>query len=240
MALCDFDKISADLSLKMKKINTVVEEWPTRLKLQLGEKGAEAEFRLLLGSGYTTTEHYVEWKRTLGRPGTSTRDVGDTEEKFSATKRANCDILASMRCTRCVDAPVYAPDEDIGVVYCSRDCQTRDWQNHKPQCNVLERRKKLIRIATILKATLLAYRECVFDIDLESIEFRDGTLRLLMGSTHDRPFHTHFPSHLTANLEHREVALANNQCTLAMALLGPLARQLLTGKSANYVPFYLR
>lgn len=66
MVLCDFEKISADLGVEINNINTVVEEWPTQLKLQPGQKGAEEEFRLLLGPGFTHTERYVEWKRAPG------------------------------------------------------------------------------------------------------------------------------------------------------------------------------
>src|SRR5277367_2629535 len=59
----DFEQISIDLSVEMKTVNTVVEKWPTQLKLQLGQKGAEEEFRLKLGSGFTNIERYVEWRR---------------------------------------------------------------------------------------------------------------------------------------------------------------------------------
>jgi hypothetical protein len=61
--LYDFEKISVDLGVKIKNINTVVEKWPTQLKLQLGQEGAEEEFRLLLGSGFTSIERYAEWRR---------------------------------------------------------------------------------------------------------------------------------------------------------------------------------
>ena len=61
--LHDFEKISVDLGVKIKNINTVVEKWPTQLKLQLSQEGAEEEFRLLLGSGFTNIERYVEWRR---------------------------------------------------------------------------------------------------------------------------------------------------------------------------------
>jgi hypothetical protein len=60
MMFCNFEEISADLCLEMKKSNTVVEKWPTRLKLQLRQKGAEEEFRLKFGSGFTCVERYVE------------------------------------------------------------------------------------------------------------------------------------------------------------------------------------
>jgi hypothetical protein len=63
MIICNFKQISTDLGVEMKKINTIVEEWPTQLKLKLGQKDAEEEFRLKLGSGCTNIERYVEWRR---------------------------------------------------------------------------------------------------------------------------------------------------------------------------------
>lgn len=58
-----FKQISAGLSVGMKKVHTVVEKWPTRLKLQPGEKGDKEEFLMLLGSTFTATERHVEWRR---------------------------------------------------------------------------------------------------------------------------------------------------------------------------------
>ncbi|KAH8674391.1 hypothetical protein BGZ60DRAFT_468760 [Tricladium varicosporioides] len=63
MVFCDFEQISADLGVEMKKSNTIVEKWPTQLKLTVGQKGAKEEFRLNLGSSFTNIERYVEWRR---------------------------------------------------------------------------------------------------------------------------------------------------------------------------------
>ena len=62
MLFYDFEQISADLGVEMKS-NTIVEKWPTQLKLKVGQKGAEEEFRLNLGSSFTTIERHVEWRR---------------------------------------------------------------------------------------------------------------------------------------------------------------------------------
>ncbi|OAA37382.1 hypothetical protein NOR_07081 [Metarhizium rileyi] len=62
MSRLGFDKCSEDLGIIMKVKNTIVEEWPTRLKLRPGQRGAEDEFRNNLGSGFTSLERYVEWK----------------------------------------------------------------------------------------------------------------------------------------------------------------------------------
>ncbi|KAL2063905.1 hypothetical protein VTL71DRAFT_4399 [Oculimacula yallundae] len=63
MIFYNFKQISADLGVEMKESNTIVEEWPTQLKLKIGEKGAEEEFRLCLGSYSVSIERYVEWSR---------------------------------------------------------------------------------------------------------------------------------------------------------------------------------
>ena len=146
---------------------------------------------------------------------------------------ANCGTDATMRCVACRDAPEYQPGDSVGSVYCNRDCQKRHWSNHKAPCRALGQRKKLLRTANILKAALLAYREVVYDIDLTKIEFQDGVLCLHQNI---RTITTQskrglFPAHLTANIDHKEAALANNQCTTAMALLGRLTKKLLGGET---------
>lgn len=58
-----FDQISAHLQVVMKDLHTVVEAWPTSLKLRPGQPGAQEEFNNLLGSNFNCTERFVEWKR---------------------------------------------------------------------------------------------------------------------------------------------------------------------------------
>ena len=147
---------------------------------------------------------------------------------------ANCGVDATMRCAGCIDAPEYQPGDSVSSVYCSRDCQKGHWPNHKAHCCALGQRKKLLRTANILKAALLTYREVVYDVDLTKIEFQDGVLCLYQNQ---RPITARskcglFPDHLTTNIEHKEAALANNQCTTAMALLGRLTRKLLKGEAS--------
>ena len=138
-----------------------------------------------------------------------------------------------MRCAVCKDAPEYQPGDSVGGVYCNRDCQKGHWSNHKAHCRAMGQRKKLLRAANILKAALLIYREIVYDVDLTRIQFQDGVLCL---HQNQRPITARskrglFPVHLTTNIDHKEAALANNQCTTAMALLGRLTRKLLEGET---------
>ncbi|KAJ7094921.1 hypothetical protein C8R44DRAFT_645100 [Mycena epipterygia] len=145
---------------------------------------------------------------------------------------ASCRIPASLRCAGCRDAPEYEPGDAINIAYCSAECQSSDWEVHKSRCATLRKRRKLFRAATILKAALLTYREAFFDIPLAKIELRNGVLYLYRHPSSDispRPF----PRDLTANVAHKEAALTHYQCTLALALLGPLARKLLAGVASS-------
>ena len=149
----------------------------------------------------------------------------------------NCGTDAKLWCSLCKDAPEYQPGDSVGSVYCNRECQKAHWSSHKVHCRALGQRKKLLRTANILKAALLTYREVVYDVDLTKIEFKDGVLCLNQRSITTRSKRGLFPGHLTTNIEHKEAALANNQCTTAMALLGRLTRKLLEGETdPQYYP----
>ncbi|KFX99826.1 hypothetical protein V490_01644 [Pseudogymnoascus sp. VKM F-3557] len=63
MVLHGFRQISAELKVEVKKVNTIIDKWPTRLKLRPGEKGDKEEFLALLGSTFIGTERFVEWRR---------------------------------------------------------------------------------------------------------------------------------------------------------------------------------
>ena len=53
-----FEEAAKAAGLKMKSKNTIVEAWPMRLK----SNATQDEFELLLASGHTGTERYVEWR----------------------------------------------------------------------------------------------------------------------------------------------------------------------------------
>jgi hypothetical protein len=63
MKFVDFEQISKEFGMRMKEHNTIIEKWPTRLKLRIGQEGAKEEFRLNLGSNFTNIERYVEWTK---------------------------------------------------------------------------------------------------------------------------------------------------------------------------------
>ncbi|KAJ7161546.1 hypothetical protein C8R46DRAFT_1353406 [Mycena filopes] len=153
--------------------------------------------------------------------------LADAEAQF-VVDAGNVLGLASSRCSGCLDAPEYKSGDAPGVVYCSPKCQTSHWTAHKAQCHNLRARRRLLRVATILRAALLVHREVKFDVPMVKIELKNGVLHLYRDISADitpRPF----DNRLTANVAHKEAALTHNQCTLAFALLGPLTRKLLAG-----------
>jgi hypothetical protein len=109
--------------------------------------------------------------------------------------------------------------------------QTQHWRQHKVRRRALSRRIKLLRAAHMFQAALLTYREILFDINLEKIELQDNALCLhqRLRSVIIQKQIVRFPANLTTNVEHREAALLNNQCTLVIALLGRFIRTLLKG-----------
>ena len=59
----DFKKCGKAAGMKMREKNTIVEPWPLRLDPKdIGEEG-KRKFELLLASGHTGYERYVEWVR---------------------------------------------------------------------------------------------------------------------------------------------------------------------------------
>lgn len=65
-----FDQSAADRGMRMKQRNTIVDEWPLRLKLtgRFKEDGratadSQREFDLLRASGHDGTPRFVEWQK---------------------------------------------------------------------------------------------------------------------------------------------------------------------------------
>ncbi|KAI9651810.1 MAG: hypothetical protein M1829_002440 [Trizodia sp. TS-e1964] len=58
---CRFEEISKDAGLKVKPKYTIVAPWPMRLK----KSASLEEFIILLGSGHTGSERYVEWENQI-------------------------------------------------------------------------------------------------------------------------------------------------------------------------------
>lgn len=58
-----FVKAAERAGATMKQENSVVEDWPFKLKLRPGQPGAQDEFDRLICGGVSSKERYVEWKK---------------------------------------------------------------------------------------------------------------------------------------------------------------------------------
>lgn len=58
---CQLERITKEAGLEMKTDNTIIREWPTRLK----KKPTKKEFEVALGSGHMGSNRYVEWKNLI-------------------------------------------------------------------------------------------------------------------------------------------------------------------------------
>jgi hypothetical protein len=65
MEVQDFKGAARDAGMTMKRINTIVDSWPLRLKARVSDMDAQGEFNLLLSSSSSGVERYVEWSRNL-------------------------------------------------------------------------------------------------------------------------------------------------------------------------------
>jgi hypothetical protein len=66
MEVHDFRRAEQAFRMSMNKKNTIIPQWPTKLKLRPGQEGAQEEFDILAASAHAGVERYVEWKRTPG------------------------------------------------------------------------------------------------------------------------------------------------------------------------------
>ncbi|KAH7303412.1 hypothetical protein B0I35DRAFT_364977 [Stachybotrys elegans] len=148
---------------------------------------------------------------------------------------ASCGTTATRWCAGCTGMLEYQPGDSISARYCGPECQKAHWPVHKRHCRAMGERRKLFRAASVLKVALLVYREVWYDIDLTKIEVSNGALHLFQKqkSINAPPKQGPFPDRLTDNIQHKEAALALNQCTTAMALLGRLTRKLLRGVAST-------
>ncbi|KAE8369786.1 hypothetical protein BDV27DRAFT_152668 [Aspergillus caelatus] len=76
----------------------------------------------------------------------------------SAGSCAHCHSLATKRCSGCLGVRQYDEAIPEPTLYCSSDCQTQDWGEHKTNCKQLQARKSLSRAATLFQAILYRIR----------------------------------------------------------------------------------
>ncbi|KAK7978369.1 hypothetical protein PG988_005859 [Apiospora saccharicola] len=157
-------------------------------------------------------------------------------------KCAHCNEDGKFSCGGCHRAPEYATGDVHRTDYCSKECQNAHRPAHRTYCRSMWKRRTLLRVARLLKAVLLAYRECVFDLDISKVELNDGVLQLHQKQrpAAARKQYRLFPSEVTESLEYKEAALVHNQSMTALALFARLAKKLLSDFATSIESCFLR
>ncbi|KAI0378799.1 hypothetical protein F5Y04DRAFT_272324 [Hypomontagnella monticulosa] len=62
MKIQNFASIAEFSGMEMKRQHTIIDPWPLRLKKKPHQKGAKEAFNILLSSGHSGCERYVEWR----------------------------------------------------------------------------------------------------------------------------------------------------------------------------------
>lgn len=131
----------------------------------------------------------------------------DTRKPGTPLLCSRCGEIATTKCILCDDVPRYFPAETMGAHYCSSACQSADWKWHEARCHDLGPRKRLLRAAKILRATLLEFAKMHYTHNLfKSIELTvHGDLYL-----HPHPLTKNHPEfHQDAFKVLRQICLTN-------------------------------
>ena len=140
---------------------------------------------------------------------------------------ATCSKPASLACSRCKGAP----DGAQGVVtvwYCTKECQKRDWEDHKPTCKASKDREKLYRAAYVAQQVVHIFYVSAFAWPIDRIE-KQGTewhiySKFIKGGKIVDSAAEAFP-----NMEERLAVVTYQGCCGALAFLHELLKMLLNG-----------
>ena len=157
-------------------------------------------------------------------------DEGST--KTSGTC-AGCQVSTKIRCSACLDGPLYDDCIPKPSFYCSTACQKAGWGQHKSVCRALQARKSLFRARQLLQAI-------VYRIQLHVSPYRSKRVRVDGSAVileHDKPSHyewerqlERFPVCLKDNQGLFEAGLVFGSGTEAMIYLHGFSKELLKGE----------
>ncbi|KAI0901466.1 hypothetical protein F4806DRAFT_489943 [Annulohypoxylon nitens] len=149
---------------------------------------------------------------------------------------ANCGakVLTDLHtCMMCYYAPNYKDGESVDV-YCDQVCQQGHLTSHEAHCQLRISRENLFRAATLMKATFMTFRECLYGRPLVEMKVYNGELLLLMDPTVIfHPWYYPFPDDVTTDPKHKEAALSLQNCNAAANICGGLAKRLLEGTATK-------
>ncbi|KAF2134014.1 hypothetical protein P153DRAFT_392636 [Dothidotthia symphoricarpi CBS 119687] len=130
-----------------------------------------------------------------------------------------CGKPAQMKCNGCKTH-----------MYCQKECQVRDWPNHKVICKAQRLEQAIERMANITHQAYLTFRENTWDTPIEKIEDKEDELVIFDGDQklNLRNF-TPFPDKLVKNDRTKMAMLCMLICNEPLAFMHSLITKLLRG-----------
>jgi hypothetical protein len=118
-----------------------------------------------------------------------------------------CDKSASNKCGRCKTS-----------IYCGKQCQASDWEEHKSACKDVLIGKTLERAASILHQAFLNFRENTWDTPVAKIEVKADALVIYDGPQPTKPrYFVDFPHKLVKDTETKMAVLCALACNEPLA-----------------------
>ncbi|KAK5163936.1 uncharacterized protein LTR77_010331 [Saxophila tyrrhenica] len=141
-----------------------------------------------------------------------------------------CGKEASQRCSKCGEG-VDRNGNPSATFYCSRDCQTTDWENHKTTtCRFANARKQLYRGSSMVQMAFYNFRTTTFNFNIQKTSIgNDGKISVTIKTitTSGQPIHR-LPEQLKSD-KHKKALLAWRASNTALAFQHDLLKRVLKG-----------
>lgn len=113
--------------------------------------------------------------KTLKEPKSGRNDIA-TNSQSSETKHqcSSCGADATTSCAGCTNVVCLPSSTKTWTYYCSKDCQGKDWLNHKETCKLLKNeidQQSFINAAQFLLDVFYVFRFTSFDLSVKSVEW---------------------------------------------------------------------
>lgn len=137
------------------------------------------------------------------------------------TKCTTCGAPATNKCSGCKT-----------IHYCGKECQTKDWPNHKINCKDIWMEKPLARAADLIQAAWLNFRENTWDTPITHLEVKNNELITYDGDQRVRSgYFVKFPNDIMPDDSVKAGVLCNMMCNEPLAYLHSFIAMLIAGES---------
>lgn len=144
---------------------------------------------------------------------------------------------SSATCTSCSKPAANKCGGCKTLSYCSKDCQSKDWPNHKATCKDVQLEKRLTRICGIIQQAYLEFTEATWDTPILRVEENGRTLVVYDGDQRmNKDYFLPFPEDLMVNKHMKMAIICAWKCGEALAWTHNVLARFLEGKTGRLLP----